>query len=180
MRFQMADPLSCQKIAAAVWSAVFDGGSWSTNCEGDSATCPCGNAGAPGYGCASSVHASGARLRCVADGIWVQNDTTALEASPVPSNVLCLFFQGDALETGTPFGDGLRCAGGTLTRVGTVVANGTVARAPEPGGTPLSVRGGVPTEGGVRYYQVWYRNAASFCTPATFNASSGVVLNWSR
>jgi len=32
----------------------------------------------------------------------------------------------------------------------------------------------VPT----RIYQVWYRNAASFCTSATFNFSNGVAAFW--
>jgi hypothetical protein len=168
-----------------VMGATFDtlvGGTWTPSCPGDGTgtPCPCGNSGAPGNGCGSSVHPAGARLECTSGPISVSNDGVVLEAGLVPNNVLCLFFQGDAIEPGTPFGDGIRCAGGTLTRVGTVTANGAIASAPEWGGQPLSVRGGVPAEGGVRVYQVWYRNAASFCTSATFNATSGVVLNWSR
>jgi hypothetical protein len=27
-------------------------------------------------------------------------------------------------------------------------------------------------------YQVWYRNAASFCTPSTFNLSNGIEIAW--
>ena len=30
----------------------------------------------------------------------------------------------------------------------------------------------------IRYYQVWYRNAAAFCTPSTFNTSNGYAVTW--
>jgi hypothetical protein len=39
------------------------------------------------------------------------------------------------------------------------------------------VRGAVATSG-VRHYQVWYRNAALFCTPSTFNLTNGTSVNW--
>jgi hypothetical protein len=39
------------------------------------------------------------------------------------------------------------------------------------------VRGNV-TGAGTREYQVWYRNAASFCTASTFNLTNGLQLNW--
>ena len=29
-----------------------------------------------------------------------------------------------------------------------------------------------------RSYQVWYRNAANFCQPETFNLSNGVAVTW--
>jgi hypothetical protein len=35
------------------------------------------------------------------------------------------------------------------------------------------------TAPGTRWYQVWYRNAAGFCTPATFNLSNAVRVDWS-
>jgi len=34
------------------------------------------------------------------------------------------------------------------------------------------------TSPGTRTYQVWYRNAAAFCTPSTFNLSNGWELIW--
>jgi hypothetical protein len=27
-------------------------------------------------------------------------------------------------------------------------------------------------------YQVWYRNASAFCTPATFNLTNGLRVTW--
>ena len=43
----------------------------------------------------------------------------------------------------------------------------------------VSVRGAVPQVGGKRYYQCFYRNAASaFCPPATSNRTNGVAIPW--
>jgi hypothetical protein len=39
------------------------------------------------------------------------------------------------------------------------------------------VRGAVPA-GATRTYQVWYRNAAAFCTSDTFNLTNGLVVTW--
>jgi hypothetical protein len=41
----------------------------------------------------------------------------------------------------------------------------------------VSVRGLVATPG-TRNYQVWYRNAAAFCAPSTFNLTNGLSLTW--
>jgi hypothetical protein len=30
----------------------------------------------------------------------------------------------------------------------------------------------------VRTYQCWYRNAAAFCQPATFNLTNGIQTTW--
>jgi hypothetical protein len=40
------------------------------------------------------------------------------------------------------------------------------------------VRGQIPLVGGVRAYQLWYRNAADFCTSATFNVTNAVRAVW--
>jgi hypothetical protein len=42
---------------------------------------------------------------------------------------------------------------------------------------PVSVKGLTVVGGGFRY-QAWYRDAASYCTPSTFNLSNGVVAFW--
>jgi hypothetical protein len=34
------------------------------------------------------------------------------------------------------------------------------------------------TAAGTRTYQCWYRNAAAFCTPSTFNLTNGVLITW--
>jgi hypothetical protein len=42
----------------------------------------------------------------------------------------------------------------------------------------VSVRGQLPTGGGTRTYQVWYRNAVAFCTPSVFNLTNGLEIVW--
>jgi len=63
--------------------------------------------------------------------------------------------------------------GSRTTVNGTLSFGHTIA-----GDAPLSISGQVPPGGGVRHYQVFYRNAAGFCTSATFNLSNGVGVVW--
>jgi len=99
----------------------------------------------------------------------------------MPTTTTALLFQGSSSSTnGTVFGDGLRCVGGTVIRIGTKVASGGIVDYPEAGDVPISVKGLVPQDGGWRTYQYWYRNGADFCTPATFNMSSAIRVLWLR
>jgi hypothetical protein len=41
----------------------------------------------------------------------------------------------------------------------------------------VHVRGQITTAGS-RTYQAWYRNAAAYCTPATFNLTNGYAIEW--
>jgi hypothetical protein len=146
--------------------------------DGSGAACPCGNSGASGRGCASSVNASGGRLT-VAGNPSVGADTLALNGDGMP-NSSALYFQGTAQQgggLGVPFGDGLRCAGGTIVRLGTKSNVGGASTYPTGGDASVSVRGLV-TAGDVRNYQIWYRNAAAFCTVSTFNLTNGVQVTW--
>lgn len=43
---------------------------------------------------------------------------------------------------------------------------------------PVSIRG-LNAAGNVRTYQIWYRNSATFCTPAVFNLTNGLQVTWS-
>jgi hypothetical protein len=81
------------------------------------------------------------------------------------------------------FGDGVRCAAGTVIRLGikTTVNSGLfggVASYPQPGDQAITVRGAVPATGAVRLYQAWFRNSAAYCTSSTFNLSNGLRATW--
>ena len=144
-------------------------------CHGD-AGCPCGNDGARGSGCGNSFQPHGADI--VARGVpSISADTVELEARRLPPFGSVLFFQGQALLAPAPFGDGLRCAGGFVRRLdGLTVAAGR-ATCPVPGTAPISMLGAVQA-GFTHHYQAWYRNAAGFCTPAAFNLTSVVSIQW--
>ncbi len=149
-------------------------------CFGDTGACPCGNFSAIGSqsGCLSSL---GIGARLVASGASsMSNDTLVLAAGPLPETP-ALFFQGTAQVNGgagNPFGDGLRCAGGTIRRLGIQVVTNSVTAYPAAGDLSVSQQGQVPAAGGTRHYQLWYRNAANFCTPGTFNLTNAWTVVW--
>jgi hypothetical protein len=152
-----------------------------TFCSGDGTgtACPCGNSSAlgAGLGCASSL-GFGARLRSSGTAS-LANDTITLVGTQMP-DAPCLYFQGTAQTSGgagAAFGDGLRCAGGSIVRLATVMNSGGASQYPSGAQTSVSVRGQVTTPG-VREYQIWYRNAAAFCTPSTFNLTNGQEITW--
>ena len=152
-------------------------------CAGDglltdhTTACPCGNNGAAGNGCANSVNANGANLS--ATGTALANDVV-LFGTGMPAVVSCIYLQGDSLSDQT-FGDGVRCAGGSLIRLRTKNNVGGASSFPDSVETiTLSARGGVtPGSGAVRYYQTYYRNSsAGFCPPETFNVTNGWIIAW--
>ncbi|MBL8860872.1 MAG: choice-of-anchor E domain-containing protein [Planctomycetes bacterium] len=143
--------------------------------DGSAAPCPCGNASLPGddAGCLNSLGLAGTlRGSGFAE---IGADTLVLTASNLPATAPVLFIQGTS-AIAVPFGDGLRCAGGTVARLGTVAASGGVAAYPPPGG---SVSGaGLATAGSTLVYQAWYRNSAPFCTASTFNLTNALSIAW--
>jgi len=148
--------------------------------NGTALACPCGNAGAAGNGCAHSLGPNGANLS------WggvpsISADTFTLRGTSMP-NGSALFFQGTTQLNGGAggiLGDGLRCAGGAIRRLGTKMNSGGTSQYPAAGDLPISVRGGL-TGPQTRTYQVWYRNAATFCTPSTFNLTNGLAVVWTN
>ncbi len=146
--------------------------------DGSGTACPCANAGAAGNGCASSVNANGANLTATGTAS-IGNDTVVLLGSGMP-NSSALYFQGTSQLNGglgNVFGDGLRCAGGSIIRLGTKANQSGASQYPSGADPSVSVRGN-DSAGDVRTYQIWYRNAAAFCTAATFNLSNGIQLTW--
>ncbi len=146
--------------------------------DGSGTACPCGNSGAAGNGCASSITAAGANL--AGSGVAsISSDTFLLTGTLMPSSS-ALYFQGTTQTSaglGAVFGDGLRCASGSVIRLKTKTNVGGTSSYPGAGDTLISIKG-VNVAGGVRDYQVWYRNAAAFCTPSTFNLTNGLEVTW--
>jgi len=147
--------------------------------DGSGTACPCGNNSAvgAGVGCLNSLGLGG---EIVATGNpSLTNDSVVLTGSGMP-NSSALYFQGASQQSGglgLAFGDGLRCAGGTIIRLGTKNNVGGTSAYPVGADPLVSVRGLVAAPG-TRTYQCWYRNAAAFCTASTFNLTNGVELTW--
>jgi hypothetical protein len=145
--------------------------------DGTGTACPCGNSGSVGNGCASSAFAAGARLSGSGNaGTSAPTDTLVLTASNIPGPGL--FFQGTGSSAGLPFGDGLLCVSGTITRLGVVFPTGSLAS--YPGGltpNPIHIAGGTAS-GDVRSYQCWYRDSVAFCTPANDNLTQGLSVTF--
>ncbi len=150
--------------------------------DGSGTACPCGNNSVPGRGegCLNTLGV-GAKIS-VAGEASLSADTIVLLGSQMPPGSFALFFQGHYQQNsgaGSVFGDGLRCAGGTVgrMRVTSIDASGNTYY-PSSGSQPsVSVQGFVPGPG-VRTYQAWYRNVAPFCTPLGYNLSNGWTLTW--
>jgi len=156
-----------------------------TSCFGDGivAGCPCNHSGLTGHGCMNSANTGGAVLTVSGT---THPDTILLQASDEPPSALTIFLQGNASVTPVAFGDGLRCAGGTLRRLYVKNASSGVALAPALGDPTVSQRaaalGDLLDPGSRRYYQTYYRDPyTSYCPPpqgANFNSSTMRKITW--
>jgi hypothetical protein len=156
-------------------------------CFGDGSqttACPCANSGTAGRGCDNSAATGGAQLSGAGT---TTPDTLVLSSSGELPTVLTIFLQGNvALATGITFGDGVRCAGGSLKRLYTKNAVAGTASAPGAGDPPVSARSaslGDPISPGTqRWYQAYYRDPQlTFCPSPpgnSWNISSGLAVNW--
>ena len=153
--------------------------------DGSSAACPCGNSGAAGHGCENSAATGGAILSAIGQSS-LSSDTLVMTSSGELPSALSIFLQGGETVAYASFGDGLRCAGGTLLRLYTKSANGGATTAPQSGDAPVSTRSAVLGDpialGSSRFYQTYYRDpSATFC-PApqggSFNVSSALAVVW--
>jgi trimeric autotransporter adhesin len=149
--------------------------------DGSGTPCPRGNHSALGAnsGCLNSLGVGG---KLVAQGdARITNDTFVLSGTSMPNESVLYFASRDSITggAGTVFGDGLRSAATNPVRLGTTTNVGggsTLPNATQP--TPLSQLDRI-APGTQRVYQAWYRNAASFCTNAAFNATNAWRVNWS-
>lgn len=110
-------------------------------CVGDgvgrSVRCPCGNFGAEGSGCDNSASTGGARLEVRGS---VEPGRILPGTSGEPLSALTIFIQGSSLPARASFGDGVRCIGGALKRIGVEGAVAGAASHPGPGDSSIRAR----------------------------------------
>jgi hypothetical protein len=153
--------------------------------DGSIAACPCANTGAPGHGCENSIATGGAVL--TADG-WpsLAEDSLVFTSSGEIASALSILLQGSLEISPTPFGDGLRCAGGQLARLYVWASSGGVVTVPHSSDPAVSARsatlGDVIATGGTRVYQMYYRDPnLSFCPQPNgdgWNATQALRIQW--
>jgi hypothetical protein len=171
----------------AAWSCSGSGQGVSF-CSGDGSqgACPCGNQGSSGRGCQNSISTGGARLTG-SGSASLASDTLSLNSSGELPSAFSLFLQGTTdLASPAAFGDGLRCAGGTLKRLYKRNASGGSVTAPSGADLPVHTRsaalGNPILAGQTRSYQVYYRDPnPAFCAEpigSTFNASQALRILW--
>jgi hypothetical protein len=154
--------------------------------DGSSSGCPCGNSGATGHGCENSA-ATGGAILSASGASNLASDTILLTSSGEPGSALSIFLQGTGSVAAVHFGDGLRCAGGTLVRLYTKHASGGTATAPQVGDASVSSRSAILGDpiplGASRFYQTYYRDSSATFCPApgggSFNVSSALAVVWS-
>jgi Tol biopolymer transport system component len=151
--------------------------------------CPCSNPPATGgSGCDNAAHTGGALLLAFG-GTFLSCDSLLLRSVDEGPNALSVFYEGSsALASGAVYGQGVRCAGGTLLRLFTKNASNGSVEAPDPiaGEAGIAARsaelGEVIHPGETRWYFVAYRDRGSTPTCAarggTNTTQTGSVL-WS-
>jgi hypothetical protein len=153
--------------------------------DGTGTACPCSNSGVAGHGCDNSVATGGAVI--TAAGVpSLSADTLHFTSTNELPTALSIVLQGSTTVSAVNFGDGLRCAGGTLLRMYSKNAIGGVVMAPQAGDPPVSIRsaalGDLIPMGATRVYQVYYRDPnMAFCPDPpgdTFNATNAVSVLW--
>ena len=138
--------------------------------DGSGMTCPCANNGAPGGGCAHSG-GFGAFLEGTGSAS-VTLDELVFRGTQLKPGQSALLFQGNNAVNGglgNLFGDGLRCAGGGMIRLGVKAADVGGGAMWGPG---LSGAGGW-SAGQTRYFQAWYRDPVGSPCGMDFNLTNG-------
>lgn len=145
-----------------------------TFCMGDgtAGACPCANFGGPGEGCA---HSGGMGALLEGSGsASVSGNLLAFHAQQLKPGQPALLFQGNNEVNGglgMIFGDGLRCAGGSVVRLGVQAADASGGASWGPG---LAAAAGW-SAGQTRSFQVWFRDPLGLPCGSNFNLSNGVT-----
>jgi hypothetical protein len=139
-------------------------------------------------GCDNSSASGGATLSA-SGGTYLSSDSLEFHVTGETPNALSMLLQGTAaIPAGIVYGQGVRCVGGSITRLHTKRANGGNLTVPdftvgEPTVSSLSEAKGNPISAGQsRYYLVFYRDPVVLggCpASSTFNATQTGRVSWS-
>ena len=142
--------------------------------------CPCGNDTLAG-GCGNAGFdgdASSGGILAASGSADVAADDLVLSISGMAPNQFGIVYSGFSTVS-LPFGNGLRCIGGTVLRYPVRLADAAGVLSYGPGEI-VSLSGGatgVVTPGERRFYQGWYRDPGGPCG-SSFNLSNGLMVDW--
>lgn len=148
--------------------------------------CPCSNPPSEsGRGCDNSAATGGAKL--LSTGVpSLAEGTLVFVTHGETMSATSIVLQGNALvASGVTFGQGVRCAGGSLKRLYVKSASSGSITAPQPGDPSVSTRsaalGDPISPGSLRWYAVYYRDpiVPGGCPAAsTFNITQTAQITW--
>lgn len=142
--------------------------------DGSGAACPCANVGGAGAGCANSG-GTGVMLGSQGSSSVLANDLV-LRGSGLPAGQLALLYMGTHAiggGLGVSLGDGLRCVGGGVRRLGLRLADS----AGDATWGPSLTQGLGNAAGSTDRFQVWCRDPAGPCNQGS-NLSNGYAVTW--
>jgi hypothetical protein len=142
--------------------------------DGSAAPCPCGNTGPEDHGCANG-DGTAAHLRATGSSSISNNDLSFLADALPPGQPALLYTGINRIQSGqgVGFGDGLRCTGGAVFRLGVRFADpvGDAEWSAPFVSTPWSA-------GTTRHFQAWYRNTPSPACGSGYNLSNGYSVSF--
>jgi hypothetical protein len=183
------DDASTSSSHGNIEGGLYDNGLFTSFCHptfDGVAACPCGNnPSAYGYGCNNSANTGGAQL-VAAGTASIGSDDMLLISQFTNANALVIFNQGNVtLASSVPFGQGLRCVGGSLKRLYAKTASTGIAFAPGASDPSIHARSaalGDPISAGqTRSYYAYYRDPIVLggCSSAlTYNTTQAVQAIW--
>jgi hypothetical protein len=141
--------------------------------DGSGASCPCGNFGGSQQGCGNST-GQGAFAFSTGSNSVVADDLGFDAFNMVPTQPALLFSGDNAVNggAGVPFGDGLRCAGMNVKRLGVRVPDATGFAHWGPG----LAASGAWNPGDTKHFQTWYRDPSGSPCGSGFNLSHGISV----
>lgn len=143
--------------------------------DGTGSVCPCLNLSIVGddKGCLNATGVGG-KLRCTGTAS-ITNDTFVLNGSNCIPFGPGLYYQGStSAPAGVVFGNGKNCMTGATPRLEIRFCDNTGTSATT---VPIHILGSVIAPG-LRNYQLWYRDGATFCTLAGFNFTNALSVTW--
>ncbi|MEY2785802.1 MAG: hypothetical protein RL277_2014, partial [Planctomycetota bacterium] len=137
--------------------------------------CPCNNT-VPAGSAAGCQNSTGQGGKLVGSGLSsVSSDTLVLSSSQM-SGGFCVFLQANTLPVASFYGDGTRCIGGSMRRLAQKAVIGGTASFPNPGDSRISQVGAIPALGGVKAYQVAYRDASGTLCGSGYHITNAVSV----